>query len=216
MIASFNQEIPFEIKDFMSKLSLELNDIPKIERDQHLLEIQSHLIAIMNEKINEGIKKNQAIKETINEFVNIKDLAEQIKNTYKEKEKETYGQDILFKFFLGLPYIGLGQLALSIYNGEIFPPTSISGLTFIIIPTITLFFWNFNVSGKRLDFLKTNGLYLITIGMPVGAFAFIYKSIQIESLNFTSLITFAIYILIVLVLYLLNKTLFNHKKNSYF
>ncbi|MCD8509365.1 MAG: DUF4190 domain-containing protein [Bacillus sp. (in: Bacteria)] len=62
----------------MQDLGEELAYIPQKERDQHLLEIEGHLHAIIQEKQKQGHSRDQAVELALKEFLPTDKLAEQI------------------------------------------------------------------------------------------------------------------------------------------
>ncbi|WP_366923137.1 DUF4190 domain-containing protein [Metallumcola ferriviriculae] len=66
------------IQRFLQDLSGELVSIPEEEREQHVLEIEGHLLSMLQKKKEQGKDDDKAINETLVEFLPPKELAEKI------------------------------------------------------------------------------------------------------------------------------------------
>lgn len=68
------------IQQYLQDLSEELAYIPQSEREQHLIEIEGHLLSSIQDKLNQGHSREQAVDLALKEFLPTDKLAEQIIN----------------------------------------------------------------------------------------------------------------------------------------
>lgn len=66
------------IQRFLQDLSREFVSIPEDEGEQHILEIEGHLLSMVQKKKEQGKDDDKAVNETLVEFLTPKELAEKI------------------------------------------------------------------------------------------------------------------------------------------
>lgn len=203
-----------KIDQFLEQLSKKLVNVPESEKEQHLLEIEGHLHALVLEKESKGENPEHAIEEALDEFISINDLALQINKDYKNKEHNQFGEDYGFKTVMFLPFVGFGQLAISIFRGELAFGAITVGLLFIILPIIGLMLPQIKWDGKRVDTLKLTGRYFVTIISSFGAIAFITRSILDRQPNYSSFFYMLGYLLLAIGLYFFFRHMYAVKKQE--
>lgn len=200
------------IDKYLEELRQKLNKVPAPERDQHLLEINSHFQSVLFEKTAEGKSKEQAAAEALAEFASTEELAQQIIEEADTIENEKFGEDYGFKIGTGLLFAGLGLMAVSILRGMLVLESFVIGLLAVIVTLGWLISPKIKWNGERILYLEKMGKTLIMFIIPLGAVSFIIRSIQDGQANFTAFAFFIVYSLFTIGVYILFRKMYQSKK----
>jgi hypothetical protein len=196
------------IEDYLDKLNKGLKNLPNSERRQYIFEVRDHIYNQLSEKINQGMNIDQAVQNTLCEFLPPNQLA-------KEILQESQGDDgffsnrgdIFFHYGLIATVGSFGGLSIPVYKGELNVGVILPFIISLIIGILLLNSKVITLNERQLKNLKWVSRILIGfLSVPLSFFSI--RIIKDNSINFFSLNYLIILILADLLVYMFLRKLF--------
>ena len=203
------------IESYLNNLNKNLQLLPHKERELHITEVKDHLYQTINEKRKVGIDIQQAVEETLQEFLSPEELASGIMNEEYENKSLVNKSNAFFNYGLMLTIGSFGGLSVPILKGTIdlgiILPFILSMLVGIILLNSKNIQWNEN----QLKNIKWASRILIGFSsVPLTFFSI--RIIKDNSINFTILIYLITIIILLISTFLFTKKMFDKKQiNNY-
>ncbi|MGG0419805.1 hypothetical protein ABEY52_27685 [Priestia aryabhattai] len=198
------------VNDYLKKLDKSLYLLSKEERTQQVQEIKYDIYENVQNKVeNRKIHIDQAVKETINEFLPPERLAEEIMNVEKPQHEKKFINkgDTFFQYGLMCAIGSIGGLSIPILKGELnlslilpFIMALLAGICLLNTKNIQ---WN-NIQLKNLKWVSR--IVVAFLAVPLTFFA--VRIINDNSINHFSLYYLIGFIVVAIGLYMYLRRLY--------
>ncbi|CAM3770466.1 hypothetical protein [Alkalicoccus chagannorensis] len=182
------------IEEYVEEVMDHLNDKTEKEKKTHAQEIKEELYQIAKEKHEAGTAWEAAVEEAVAGIGTPKELA-------LDLQHDSPVADFSFKMAVNALGVGFGLVIAVIFIGELAPGRTALPIMIIAGVSIWLFGINKTWSDGRLKLLHQLQPLMLFLFLPLGAAAFLLRSILDGAPNLTSFAVFILYGIAVLLIY---------------